>query len=222
MLHFKKVLWTVFFALMLSGCQIDVIPTFDADVADNSVVKISNLSGGFLGTGFYIDNDAILTVNHMTEEENRTMTPYGWTEDPPTELEYLLVSNKDGEVALGMVTYKDQAQDVATIVLFNNFLGLSAVKFAESDPKRGDTAFMIGHPAGFPWTLSRGYIALKAFKRKNGIIRGLASLLGIMGSSGSPIFNERGEVVGIASEMFKYGSGVMFIPNDVFRDKVTK
>lgn len=195
-----------------------VAPVFDAAVADRMVVRITNLKGEFRATGFYIGNNIVVTANHVTENQNRARTPFGYVEMPPTQIKHLLVWNKMGGVSLATVTYKDAVQDVATLTLESD-IGLMAVTFGEA-PKRGDDLFMISHPLGITWSLSRGYLARTTITMEDGQIRGLASLLATGGSSGGPVFNQRGEVVGVAVQVFTSGAGVLFVPNSVFKEKV--
>ena len=200
--------------------EVIVEPVFDMNVADNMVVKITELDGTFRSTGFYIGNDIVVIADHATEEEVKVRTVYGYLQMPPTQFEHLLVWNKNGKVVLGTVSYKDTEQDVATLVLSNNNLSLTAVTFAESEPERGDDLFSIGHPNGITWSFMRGYLAHKTSTLESGEIRGLADMMSLGGSSGSPIFNKRGEVVGVLTENFSVGSGILFVPISVFKDKI--
>ena len=196
-----------------------VVPVFNADEADKSVVRITLLDGTFRGTGFYIGNKTVMSANHVTMNTPQYRTPLGVQTGTPTPIKHLLVWNKAGAVSLATVAIRNSEQDFATLTLEDD-LRLVAVTFGEA-PKRGDALFMVSHPIGILYSLSRGFLS-----RASGTIpdtpqiRGLASMLASSGSSGAPIFNARGEVVGILTQVLTYGTGVLFLPNSVFKDRV--
>ena len=188
---------------------------FDAEKADKSVVKITGLNGKFRGTGFYVGNDTIVTANHITTRMIRT--PFGNVKHPEGDIEHLLAWNQLGRVALLTVTHRDEVNDVATLTIANNKLALVPVKFAKKKPKRGEVIYMVGHPMGFEWSLSQGYLSHDGKKMPDGEMRSLVFLLATGGSSGSPVFNKRGEVVGLTSQIFTQGAGVLYVPVSVFK-----
>jgi len=177
---------------------------FDVKTADRSVVRITNLKGEFVATGFYAGNDTIVTNYHVVEGN-----------------EHMLVWNEYKQVALGTVKYTDQKQDVATMTLSNNKLNLKAVTFSTDRPARGETVYMVGAPAGLDWSLSIGYVMRKpgTWEVKDMVV-GLVSMAGTGGSSGSPIFDHKGHVIGVTSMMFRIGDGLMYIPNHMFVKKI--
>lgn len=198
----------------------EVVPVFNAVEANKMVVRITELDGTPRGTGLYAGDDTVVVATHLTMSVVHMPTPYGSMIVSSASIEHMLVENQNGSVVLGTVTSRDHKQDVAIIKLSNNNLSLTAVTFATAIPSRGDKVFMIGHPLGFTWALSRGYVSREVMTMSGGIIRGLVSLLGTNGSSGSPLFNERGEVIGMATEVFTSGSGLLYVPNYVFQHKI--
>ena len=202
--------------------EVKVEPVFNANKADRMVVRITNLKGEGRGTGFYVGNDTVVTAAHITVVK-AWWELYGYVRifHQKEELEHLLIWDKLGNVALGTTTIRDTKTDFGTIVLSNNKLSVDPVVFADVPPNRGDTLYMIGMPASFPWSLSKGYLMHTTYELKEqDITVGLASMAGTSGTSGSPLFNERGEIVGIASAMFDLGDALAFVPYSVFKDKL--
>ncbi len=69
------------------------------------------------------------------------------------------------------------------------------LKVSNQMPKIGDAVFTIGNPKGLTQTLSTGIVS--SFREDNNLIQTTAEIT--HGSSGAPLFNENGEVIGITS-----------------------
>ncbi len=88
--------------------------------------------------------------------------------------------------------------------------GLPALSLGDSDAMRpGDPVVAIGNPLGLEDTVSNGLVSAR---RK---VDGGAEVLQISapiapGSSGGPIFNDRGEVIGIATAIAQGGQNLAF------------
>lgn len=79
----------------------------------------------------------------------------------------------------------------------------------ENDEKEGDLVFAIGNPLGLERTISQGIVSLRN--------RSFEGLLYIQttaqinpGNSGGPLFNSRGEVVGVTNMKLTIGEGIGF------------
>jgi serine protease Do len=124
----------------------------------------------------------------------------------------------DGEEVPAKVVYSYPLADVALIKLTEpKSTPLSVATMADSDKvKIGDQVFLIGAPFGLGHSLSVGYVSGK-YSRKNET-RGFMNSEFIQtdaavneGSSGSPLFNMKGEVIGIASFIVSYTEGFQVI-----------
>ncbi|NUM31517.1 MAG: serine protease [Bacteroidetes bacterium] len=79
------------------------------------------------------------------------------------------------------------------------------VDFTKSEPKVGDKVYAIGNPLGtYPYTVTDGIISAKNRARggltgKFGFLQHTATI--IWGNSGGPLINEKGEVVGVNSQI---------------------
>lgn len=99
----------------------------------------------------------------------------------------------------------DETNDVALIKVEGK--GLPSLKLSQDyKPKQGENVFVIGSPFGLETTVSNGIISS---------IRGSDEFLQITapvspGSSGSPVFNTNGEVIGIATLIMEGGQNLNF------------
>jgi len=79
------------------------------------------------------------------------------------------------------------------------------VDFTKTEPRVGDKVYAIGNPLGtYPYTVTDGIISAKNRARggltgKFGFLQHTATL--IWGNSGGPLVNEKGEVVGVNSQI---------------------
>lgn len=78
----------------------------------------------------------------------------------------------------------------------NNWLNISS-----NDNKVSNTVFSVGMPKGEPWIFSKGMIAQKKFFREKHAFD-YVNIFIAPGSSGGPLVNSSGELVGIAHSMF--------------------
>jgi serine protease Do len=129
--------------------------------------------------------------------------------------EKITVEFTDGDIYEAEVVSSDSNADVALIKITNNFQ-LKDKKIADigdSDKANiGDNVFVIGAPHGFKQSLSRGVISGKYIPenlsnqfQKVEFIQTDASIN--PGNSGGPMFNMKGEVIGIASRIYTVSGG---------------
>ena len=87
--------------------------------------------------------------------------------------------------------------------------GLPTLAMGDSDAMRpGDPVVAIGNPLGLEDTVSNGLVSAR---RKIGGLEVLQVSAPIApGSSGGPLFNERGEVVGVATALLQGGQNLNF------------
>lgn len=171
--------------------------------ARGSVVLLKNLDSGGQevaeGTGFVIQGGYILTNHHVVEGASRMQAVL--PDKKVLELPGILAQDADHDLAI----LKAPAHHLVPLLL---------VRPGPTEP--GERVVVLGNPLGFSSTLSDGIISAY---RENGVdeepdfIKG--PLLQITapishGSSGSPVMNLNGEVVGVAVAVFDGGQNLNF------------
>lgn len=165
-------------------------------------------SEGGIGTGFFINDNYIVTNFHVVGDGNYNLKVGMENND----------AIYDAEIVFG-----DKDSDIAVIKLkdWDKFKKenpqLTYLKFADKMPKATDTAWAIGHPWGLFYSISKGIISVEGRKSPNPIptwwIQSDAHIF--QGNSGGPLLNEDGEVIGINSVMIareggSYGFAIPF------------
>ena len=100
----------------------------------------------------------------------------------------------------------DSLLDIAILKL-EDVTGLPSAKFAK-DSEVGETIYIFGAPLGYPFQLTKGILGQKHFNAGPGwedMLRYDAAQA--PGSSGSAIFNENGEIIGVVKGHFVDASG---------------
>jgi serine protease Do len=157
------------------------------------------------GSGFVIDpKGLILTNNHVVEG---AVT--------------IRVRFDDGRVLDGEVLGRDPLTDVALVKLKGKFAPLPAVTLGDSSAVRpGDWVVAIGNPFGLASSVSVGIIS--ALDRQLGASRYdqfLQTDAAINpGNSGGPLFNMKGQVVGMNTAIIGGGTGIGFaVPSNLIK-----
>jgi serine protease Do len=174
------------------------------------VVQVETPSG--LGSGFIINEDGYLvTNNHVIEGE--------------TKISVVLYQNTGS----GLVRKK---LDGVEIVALNPFVDLALLKIpAQKDLKlrsvylgslddlnAGDGAFAVGNPLGLERSVSQGIISTLN-RNFEGLIYLQTDAAINPGNSGGPLFNLRGEVVGVTNMGFRGTDNLGFaIPINYVKD----
>lgn len=166
----------------------------------NSVVTIyiqkrDETSG--LGSGFFVEkNGMVLTNSHVIEGASNIMVRLY----DGRALPVLNIVAQDPEADLALLQIP--ASDIAPL------------KVAQKLPNIGDRVVVIGAPLGYSHTLTDG--ALSAIGRDIGDAKGKMIQISAPispGSSGSPIFNASGEVIGVATLTDVRGQNLNFAPS---------
>jgi serine protease Do len=165
------------------------------------VVMIKTPSG--LGSGFILNKQGYCVTNHHVIENE-------------TKLSAVVFQRNKGEFS------RRQIEDVKIIAL-NPFLDLALLKIpeqkdiefapvflaSEDELVEGDPTFAIGNPLGLDQTVSEGIISKKNRNFEGKIY--LQSTTQINpGNSGGPLFNLRGQVVGVTNMGILGGEGLGF------------
>jgi len=198
-------------ALMVMAQQLmaqDLADLFDA--TKNSVVTIytaENVNVGTgnpltyttsmgLGSGVLIRNDMVLTAAHVVGNA-----------------EEIMVQFLDGQAVPAKTVRISKIADVAVIQLLKLPQNPQVATIGNSDETRiGEEIFVIGAPMGLAYSLSRGVISGR-HSEDNMTLEG--NLLEFFqtdasintGNSGGPMFNYRGEVIGIVSSILSRSGG---------------
>lgn len=160
-----------------------------------------------LGSGFIISTDGyILTNAHVVDTA-----------------EEITVKLNDKREFRAKVIGADRRTDVALIKI--DAAGLPAVRFGDPDRlKVGEWVVAIGSPFGFENTVTAGIVSAKgrSLPQENFVPFIQTDVAVNPGNSGGPLFNMRGEVVGINSQIYSRTGGFMglsfAIPIDVAND----
>ncbi|WP_367109051.1 Do family serine endopeptidase [uncultured Psychrobacter sp.] len=146
------------------------------------------------GTAFFVTNDGYMLTNHhvVAGADNITVTL-----NDRTELDATLVGS-------------DERSDVAVLKVSGN--QFPALPIGDSDTiKVGEPVLAIGSPFGFDYSASAGIVSAKSrsFSRETSVPFIQTDVALNPGNSGGPLFNKRGEVVGINSRIFSGTGGYM-------------
>ena len=167
-------------------------------------------SPGGQGSGFIVTEDGYLITNyHVIARETRIK---------------VAVFHKTDK------GYEQQHYKKVKIIALNPFVDLALLKIEEAERKFpyvylgrmdeievGQTVFAIGNPLGLTRTVSQGIVSTKNRNFEGRLyIQTTADIN--PGNSGGPLFNLKGEVIGVTSMGYIYLGGLNFaIPTDVVK-----
>lgn len=107
------------------------------------------------------------------------------------------------------IVAKDEKRDLAKIIIDTKDDSFPYLNLSPTVPKVGERIFVIGSPFGLESTVSDGLVsAIRTFPEIGNIIQISAPIS--PGSSGSPVLNLNGQVVGVASFQFIKGQNLNF------------
>lgn len=174
-----------------------------------AVVQVRTPGG--LGSGFIINEDGYLITNfHVIENE--------------TQISVEVYHQSNGQ--LERRSYKQ-----VRIVAMNKFADLALLKIEDKDAPRfarvplgdsdalavGERVFAVGSPLGLERTVTEGIVSTKTRPMQGELYLQTTAQIN-PGNSGGPLFNLRGEVVGVTNMKITFGEGLGFaIPVEVVR-----
>lgn len=165
--------------------------------SETAYQKALDLSGSeSSGSGFIIDKNGVkyvITNAHVVENASK---------EPGSIYVFTINRNKYEVRVVGGDSFYDLA-----VLEFVDQPGaeVSVIRFTQKEPRLGERVYAIGNPLGeYPYSVSDGIISAKNRVRggmtgKFGFLQTTATL--IWGNSGGPLVNERGEVVGVNSQI---------------------
>jgi serine protease Do len=166
-----------------------------------AVVQVRTPSG--LGSGFIINEDGFLITNfHVIEGETQiSVEVYHQNQGELERKSYkqvrIMAINKFGDLALLKIDDKDAPK-------FKYVLLGSADALAV-----GDGVFAIGSPLGLERTVTEGIMSTKTRQMAGELYLQTTAQIN-PGNSGGPLFNLRGEVIGITNMKITFGEGLGF------------
>ena len=158
-----------------------------------------------LGSGFFVREGQIATNLHVVEGATR-----GSAKLVGQETKF----NIEGYTAI------DEKRDL--IILKITAFGTQALSLGNSDfAQVGETVYAVGNPRGLEGTFSDGIISSIRPVGPDKLIQITAPLS--PGSSGGPVLNRRGEVIGVSVLTIRDGQNLNFaIPSNYIKDILTK
>jgi serine protease Do len=166
-----------------------------------AVVQVRTPGG--LGSGFIINEDGFLITNfHVIEGE--------------TQISVEVYHQKNGQ--LERKSYKD-----VKIIAMNKFEDITLLKIDDKDSPKfskvllgdsdalsvGESVFAIGSPLGLERTVTEGIVSTKTRQMQGELYLQTTAQIN-PGNSGGPLFNMRGEVVGVTNMKITFGEGLGF------------
>ena len=166
-----------------------------------AVVQVRTPSG--LGSGFFLHEDGHLITNfHVIEGE--------------TQISIEVYHQRNGQL-------ERRAYKQVRIVAMNKFADLALLKIEDPGAPKfarvplgdadalavGERVFAIGSPLGLERTVTEGILSTKTRQMQGALYLQTTTQIN-PGNSGGPLFNLRGEVVGVTNMKITFGEGLGF------------
>ncbi len=175
----------------------DIVDEVRRSVVGVNIVTLGSARGAFgsqpfrsegEGAGIILDRQGHILTNYHVVEGADEVTVELW----------------DGSVVRGNVVGFDEGNDLAVIRASVQPQRLTPARFGDSDAVRvGEMVFAIGSPFSFDFTVTSGIVSgvgRESLQNSSGrAIRGVIQIDAAVnpGNSGGPLFNARGEVIGV-------------------------
>ena len=150
------------------------------------------------GSGFFVENDRIVTNRHVLENAHRAE-----------------VHSSNGAVfQVRGVLAIDAEGDIALLKIDAPSVQIRPLPLDKTSPQEGESIVVIGNPLGLEGSVTNGIVsAVRDIPTFGRIIQITAPISS--GSSGSPVVNMQGQVIGIATLQITGGQSVNFaIPSE--------
>jgi serine protease Do len=209
--YFKRVCWLVIAGTIAFGCSVvksqDFSDLFERVKSSVVVIVTTGSASGLpgtvatlqptgLGSGFLIEDNKVLTAAHVIQNA-----------------ESVKVRFHGGQEVSAKVLSSSQQADVALLKLSRTPLGSRPAVLGNSDDtKIGEQIIVVGAPYGLAYTLTAGHISNRVDPGEVGsgfsateFFQTDASIN--QGNSGGPMFNMKGEVIGVVSHILSKSGG---------------
>jgi len=171
------------------------------NILGEAVVQVKTPSG--LGSGFIIHEDGYLITNFHVIENNAKISieVYHQTGDQLERKTYTKVRiigmNKFADLALLRITDNDAPKFKSVPLVGEDALAV------------GERVFAVGSPLGLERTVTEGIVSTKTRQIQGALYMQTSTPIN-PGNSGGPLFNLRGEVVGVTNMKITTGEGLGF------------
>jgi hypothetical protein len=150
------------------------------------------------GTGFFLASGVVVTNEHVIS---------GGV--------YITFDGSQGQRFYAQhIVGIDKRNDLAVLILPAE-AETNSVDLAKREPEIGEKVFVVGNPKGLGWTLSEGIVSSYRNFKDAGLRLQITADIS-PGSSGSPVFNMEGDVVGVVEATYEGGQRLNF---ELARDK---
>ncbi|GIG54319.1 S1 family peptidase [Demequina activiva] len=151
--------------------------------AQRMTVRVRNVGCGFVktGTGFALDAFTLVTNRHVINDSAD-----------------IQISTHDGRVIEATAATTTTVADIAIIKTTEPLGGAYAIR-SQEDPLEGDVITVVGYPGGGRLTTVSGVVLGPTKDPLESAVDQVLATTAIVepGSSGSPVLNDAGEVVGV-------------------------
>lgn len=136
-----------------------------------------------MGTGFFIESKGIGVSNYHVFEGGTN-----WA---------IQTSDQKTYAVIDIIEYSENFDYI--IFQVESSYKFPTLPIAESNPQKGEDVIVLGNPKGLESTLTRGIVS--SIREHNNVSDALIQIDAAIspGSSGSPVMNRKGEVIGIAT-----------------------
>ena len=183
----------IFFGVSVQAITKEVIEEVKKSVVLLSLNKLKNPpvnARNALCSGTVINEKGHILTNFHCVYKQKTINMYYWDEDDWHEYTVKVIG-------------EDPLADLVVLEVIGLKRKVPYLKFAKKeDIYTGAEVFAFGHPMGMAWSLSKGIISSTKRYARHPYIKSVQVDAAInKGNSGGPVFNEKGEIVGIATLM---------------------
>ena len=158
-----------------------------------------------LGSGFFVGDGVVASNLHVVEGASRG---------------YAKIIGQRAKHQIEGVTAIDAERDL--VILKISGAGATALALGNSDAVQvGETVYAIGNPQGLEGTFSQGIVSSIREIGNDTLLQITAPIS--PGSSGGPVLNRRGEVIGVSAATFRGGQNLNFaIPSNYLKTLLAK
>jgi len=194
-------IFTVLLAFFATASAQDFLPELVKRIKPSAVaIETFDSRGATLsrGSGFFVAGDRVITNRHVIDRSNRVEIHL--VDGKKFTVKGVLAVDGEGDLALLQV---DVPKDLAI-----------PLPIVRSVPQEGEFVVVIGNPFGLEGSVSNGIVsAVREIPGYGKIIQITASIS--PGSSGSPVVNMLGQVIGVATLQAAEGQNLNFaVPAD--------
>jgi len=178
-----------------------------ADITAHATPAIVTVrAGDSMGTGFVVRADGWVATNfHVVRGATQIAVVFS------NHQEFPVVEIMNASRLHDLVILRIEAKNLPVLPVGNS-----------DDVRPGDSVLAIGHPLGLEDTVSNGLVsAVRHVEADLDVLQVSAPIA--PGSSGGPLLNDRGEVIGVATAFLKSGQNLNFgLPSKYVKDMVDR